>query len=305
MGSQAKHWCFTLNNWTYDDISALVAAAPLPDNENPTFSYLVFGRELGESGTPHLQGFFSLCSKLRLRQCKALAGLQRAHLQIARGTPQQAATYCKKDGDFDEYGTLSTSQGKRSDWERLKDHIKDQDSAPTLKDLGEIFPSLVGRYPRSVQNFVHMYGRKPTLVDGPLRPWQRQLDDAVNLPPDDRSITFVVDENGKSGKSWLTRYWFSKRDDMQRLSIGKRDDLAYAIDVTKRLFIFDIPRGSMEFLQYSILEQLKDQMIFSPKYESQAKILSDKVHVIVFSNEHPDRTKMTDDRYKIINIRQI
>lgn len=94
----------------------------------------------------------------------------------------------------------------------------------------------------------------------------------------------------------------SKRDDLQRLSIGRRDDLAFAIDVSKRLFVFDIPRGSMEYLQYNILEQLKDQMVFSPKYQSATKILPHPVHVIVFTNENPDLTKMTPDRYKIFNI---
>jgi len=91
-------------------------------------------------------------------------------------------------------------------------------------------------------------------VDGTFRPWQQGLDESIEEDPDDRKVTFVVDENGNKGKSWLTRYWFSKRDDIQRLSIGKRDDLAYAIDVTKRVFVFDIPRGSMEYLQYNILE---------------------------------------------------
>ena len=113
---------------------------------------------------------------------------------------------------------------------------------------------------------------------------------------------FVVDPEGNKGKSWLTRYWFTKRTDMQRLSIGKRDDLAYAIDVTKRVFVFDIPRGSMEYLQYNILEQLKDQMMFSPKYESACKIINHKVHVVVFCNEEPDMEKMTQDRYKILRI---
>lgn len=308
MGSQAKHWVFTLNNYTHDEQARIVSGAPLPDDPNgdqSTFSYLVIGREVGRNGTPHLQGFLSLRTKLRLRAVKALPGLGRAHLEISRGTVAQAATYCKKDGDFDEYGTPTNSQGKRSEWEALREHIKAQDTPPTLRDLGEVFPSLVGRYPTNVLRFVDMYGVKPVLVDGPLRQWQLHLNQRVDGEPDDREINFIVDENGKSGKSWLTRYWFSTRDDMQRLSIGKRDDLAFAIDPSKKLFVFDIPRGSMEFLQYSVLEQLKDQMIFSPKYESRSKVLPHKVHVVVFSNEAPDLTKMTADRYRVTHIRQV
>jgi len=103
----------------------------------------------------------------------------------------------------------------------------------------------------------------------------------------------------------LTRKWISSRDDVQRFSVGKRDDLAFAIDVTKFLFIFDIPRGQSEFLQYGVLEQLKDQLIFSPKYMFICKVIHHKVHVVVFMNEEPDRNKMTADRYHIINIRNL
>jgi hypothetical protein len=220
---------------------------------------------------------------------------------VSRGSPAQAILYCKKDGDYIEIGELpAVSQGKRSDFEQLKEWIKSEDPAPSLKDVGEKFPSLLGRYPKACQQFINMFGVKPTLVDGPLRPWQQRVVELVNLPPDDRRIIFCVDPDGKKGKSWLTRYWFSTRDDMQRLSIGKRDDLAFAIDTTKKLFIFDIPRGQLQYLQYSILEQLKDQMLFSPKYESQSKIIPHKVHVLVMTNEEPDRTQMTPDRYKVI-----
>lgn len=272
--------------------------------DNPSsFRYLVFGREVGDSGTPHLQGFFILETKLRLRQVRLLAGLQRAHLEVSRGSPQEASDYCKKDGDFDEFGELPSGQGTRTDFEQLKEWIKDQDPAPTRSDLAENFPSLYGRYKSSCLEFVEMFGRKPRLVDGELRPWQQQLDERINVEPDDRKVMFVVDPDGNKGKSWLTRYWFSTRNDIQRLSIGKRDDLAFAIDVTKRVFVFDIPRGSMEFLQYSILEQLKDQLLFSPKYESSCKVLTQKVHVVVFCNEEPDRNKMSDDRYNILRIR--
>lgn len=293
--NQAKRWCFTLNNPTPLEVQNLQAT---PEN---TFSYLIFGHEVGDNGTPHLQGYFILQTKLRLRQIKLLPGFARAHLEVSRGTPAQAALYCKKDGNFEEFGELPQgNQGKRTDFEQLKEWIKEQNPAPTLRDVGELFPSLLGRYPRAVQQFINLFGQRPALVDGPLRPWQQRIVELVNLAPDDRRIIFVVDPDGKKGKSWLTRYWYSNRTDMQRLSIGKRDDLAFAIDTTKKLFVFDVPRGQLQYLQHSVLEQLKDQMIFSPKYESQSKILPTKVHVVVFTNEEPDRTLMTPDRYQVI-----
>ena len=257
MPHAAKRWVFTVNNPSGADEQALLGATD-------TFQYLVIGRERGNSGTPHLQGFLILRVKLRLANVKQLNGLQRAHLEPARGTNEQAAAYCKKDGDFDEIGELPTSQGKRSDFDSLKEWIKEQETRPTNRDVAEQFPSLWGRYRSACIDFLDMFSARPTLVEGNLRPWQQNLDDKINEDPDDRKILFVVDPDGNKGKSWLTRKWFTTRDDLQRLSIGKRDDLAFAIDVSKRVFVFDIPRGQSELLQYSILEQLKDQMIFSP-----------------------------------------
>jgi hypothetical protein len=303
--SRAKHWCFTLNNWTHAEQAAILSLGPALDNPTAVCDYVIIGREVGSNSTPHLQGFLSLRARLRLANVKALPGLGRAHLEVARGTPHQAATYCKKDGDFDERGECPSSKGKRTDFESLKEWIKEQDPAPTHRDLAENFPSLWGRYQRACIGFLEMFGRKPTLVEGPLRPWQRDLDERVRQEPDDRSVFFVVDPEGNKGKSWMTRYWYTSRDDIQRFAIGKREDLAYAIDVSKKLFVFDIPRGQLELLQYSILEQLKDRMIFSSKYESCSKVLPHKCHVVVFTNEEPDRSKMTRDRFKILRITNI
>ena len=139
-----------------------------------------------------------------------------------------------------------------------------------------------------------------------LRQWQQSVHDLVDQEPNDREVIFVHDDNGNTGKSYLTRYWFSVYPDMvQLLSIGKRDDLAHAIDKSKRLFIFDVPRGGMQFLQYTILEQLKNRVIFSPKYDSTTKVLKQVPHVVVFCNEEPDRNKMTRDRYKVVHIRTL
>lgn len=74
------------------------------------------------------------------------------------------------------------------------------------------------------------------------------------------------------------------------------------IDVRSNIFLFNVAREQMQFLQYSVLEMMKDRMISSPKYESQMKILHDTPHVIVFSNEQPDYAKMSADRFKVTNL---
>lgn len=288
--TQAKRWCFTLNNYTAAEERHIL------DNVD-SYDYLIVGKEEGESGTPHLQGFVIFKQRLRLANVKLLIG-NRCHIEHTKGTPQQASDYCKKDGDFAEHGTLP-SPGKRNDFEQLRDWFKECTEYPTDLEVLEQFPSLWGRYRNSCIEFRRLLAPSIPIVDGDFREWQSIVNDVVEGEPHPRKIGFVVDPEGNHGKSWLTAYWYTKRTDVQRLSIGKRDDLAYAIDCSKSLFVFDIPRGQLEYLQYSVLEQLKDRMIFSPKYESTTKILMKTPHVIVFTNEEPDYNKMTSDRYEV------
>lgn len=100
--SGAKNWCFTLNNYTENDENLLELLF-----QNGHVNYIVFGREIGEEGTPHLQGFVQFKKKLRLRQAKSFIS-PRCHLEPMAGTATQASMYCKKDGDFQEFGNMVT-----------------------------------------------------------------------------------------------------------------------------------------------------------------------------------------------------
>lgn len=291
---QARRWCFTINN--YSDADQIVLRLVVQSGDA---KFLIFGRERGESGTPHLQGFVIFDRPRRLRAAKGLIS-PRAHLEPARGTSDQAATYCRKENDFEEFGSIPNEQGKRNDFADFKQWVLDCPTKPTARDIASEFPTLFIRYGRILE-WVDLIYPPPELVTGDPRPWQSGLGQTLNEPAGDRKIIFVVDPIGGCGKSWFIRWWLSTHGtDTQRLSIGKRDDLAYAIDESKRFFLFDIPRSQSEYLQYSVLEQLKDRMVFSPKYASRNKLLQHTPHVVVFMNEEPDYNKLTADRFEII-----
>ena len=90
---------FTLNNPTAEE----TVGSFLSNSES--IEYFVFGRETGEEGTPHLQGYLQLNKKQTLKWLKKHIH-KTAHWEIMRGTPKQASDYCKKDGDFVEVGEL-------------------------------------------------------------------------------------------------------------------------------------------------------------------------------------------------------
>lgn len=121
--SRNYNYCFTINNPTLNDKNLLIAAQPI--------KYLIWGNETGADGTPHYQGL--IC----WRNAKTLAAtkryLPRAHLEVMRGTFEQAAEYCKKDGDFTERGTLPKDPREKGDDERAR-----WESAWALATLGRI-----------------------------------------------------------------------------------------------------------------------------------------------------------------------
>jgi len=295
---QSRHWVFTVNNWTSDDEDRLVTAAP-------SLTYLCFGYETSASGTPHLQGYAIFPRVKRPSEAKAVLG-QRAHVEPKRGSPEQASTYCKKDGLFKEFGECPRSAGSRGQFDTFIEWVMSRNdgkgSVPNDREIAQAFPALFVRYSRKLRELAIHHCPHPVLESGTnLLPWQQTLHDVlINPPPDDRSILFYVDEEGGKGKSWFQRYMLSNYPDkVQILSAGKRDDIAHAIEAHKSIFLFNIPRQSMEYFNYNIIEQLKDKMVFSPKYDSCTKILNSTPHVVIFSNEEPKADALTEDRYII------
>lgn len=292
---QGKRWVFTLNNYEADDLLRL--------RELPV-RYLVFGFENApDTGTRHLQGFVIFDTNKRFNAAKEAIGT-RAHLELAHGTSAQAAQYCKKEGNYEERGDIPNEQGKRNDWERLREWIDELGRKPTERELCTQWPHLVGRYGAGVDRVVSAMCPPIVLTTSePRAGWQARLDEILDGEPDARKVYFYVDINGNTGKSWFCQHMMStKPTQTQILRVGRRDDLAHSIDESKTIFLFDVPRQMMKFFQYSVCEMLKDRMVYSPKYASKMKILPTVPHVVVFSNEPPDKNAMSRDRYAITHL---
>lgn len=302
MVNQTRHWIFTVNNWTAADEDVLIALGS-------TESYIVWGYETGLSGTPHLQGYVVFERVKRFSEAQRLLP-EGAHLEVKRGSPQQASDYCKKDGLFKEFGILPSLSRGNSQFDSFVEWIVScrdaSGSVPSERDIANHFPLLWLRYERKLRQLALYLTPTPEIVpiESTLRPWQNGLFAELNVEcSNDREIIFYVDEIGGAGKSFFQRYMYTQSPDrVQLLSVGRRDDLAHAIDPTKEVFLFNVGRQQMEFFPYAVVEALKDRVVFSPKYDSTTKILAICPHVVVFCNEMPDMRRLTDDRYDIRNI---
>lgn len=146
---------FTLNNWRSDHEDTLKTV--------PT-KYLCYGKETGESGTPHLQGFVIFDKTKALTSLKKL--IPEAHWEIAKGTSQQASDYCKKqDSDFFESGLL-TQQGKRTDLSSAIETLREG----SIQAVAEEHPEVFVKYGRGLRDLA-LTLRKPYTHDDVRGVW--------------------------------------------------------------------------------------------------------------------------------------
>lgn len=120
MSSQARRWCFTLNNPSFQDglfdLDAGWEAA----------RYAIYQSERGEAGTPHHQGYVEFKSPKRLSWCRKL--IPGAHWEPARGTQEENTAYCSKQegrvgGPWTMGQPSSSGQGARSDLLAIQEAI--------------------------------------------------------------------------------------------------------------------------------------------------------------------------------------
>lgn len=107
---RSTNWCWTLNNYTDIEERTIIAC--------DWVNYGVFGKEIGEENTPHLQGYFELKTKRTLASLKRKLG-DRIHWEIRKGTQEQAVVYCKKDNNVTEWG-VPKAQGARNDLDNIR-----------------------------------------------------------------------------------------------------------------------------------------------------------------------------------------
>lgn len=294
--SIGKNWCFTLNNYVNADIDRLSHLV-----EQGKATYLIYGKEIGEQGTPHLQGVICATTRKRMAQIKNIIG-SNPHVEIVRNIIR-SIQYCKKEGDWTEFGAR-IQQGQRSDLESFKSDVKA--GVLDLATIRETHSDTYAKYTRFCLEYIQDNYPVLEIPTYDLRSWQTFLSQKLDIEPDRRKIIFVVDEVGNSGKSWFA-HWYTqkKKDESQVLLPGKKSDMAFILKPNLKYVFLDAPRSKQgEFIQYDFLEDLKNGYVFSNKYESRIKTYA-PLHLVVNMNERPDMTKLSEDRYDIVNIRQL
>lgn len=301
-GQRTTKWCTTVNNYTDDTIHYIKTEG------HNWCKYIIVGIEKGENGTPHLQCFVETKTNMRrdLMQKRVFdTSAMHSEFKSKNSTEHQAAEYCKKEGNWFEFGTppkpdKKTMQGERNDLNTFKEYVKNDKGNSTFAEYRELFSQIASKYGPFFRNYINDVRTQfiPKTYGIP-RKWQIALKDLMDHYKNDREIIFVVCPKGNTGKSWFANwYWSHNPTRVQIMEPGKKADMAYELCGTKPVVILDCPRSKQgDFIQYDFLEAVKNKRVFSPKYEATTKTFTETTTMVVLMNEPPDYTKLSVDRY--------
>jgi len=147
---RSRNFVFTCNNYLPSHIEMLT---------HVDCRYMAYAYEIGESGTPHLQGFVCFDSgKTTSAVIKKLPG---CHVEVMRGTIEDSLAYCSKENELVERGERPMSQKKKGETEQQR--WKDMRIAAEEGRLDDIDPQIRFMHPRTVE-----YHRNKHLRERPL-----------------------------------------------------------------------------------------------------------------------------------------
>ena len=136
--SQARDWCFTINNPVQTEQEFLSYLQSVPD-----LRYVVFQREKApETGTEHYQGYFEFTQPKWFTTIKKYLSKEHigvdAHIEARRGKRSQAREYCMDEEtrispQYYEYGEF-IEDGERTD---LTDIMHDIENRMSFYDLSK------------------------------------------------------------------------------------------------------------------------------------------------------------------------
>lgn len=162
MTSRKRDYCFTINNYNDEDIEELHKL------ENcDKVRYLIVGREVGDNGTPHIQGYVYFNNAIIFDTVKKF--LKRAHISACRGNPEQNIAYCSKDGDFYEHGTKPDTQKRKG--EKGLEYWNTQKRLCIEGKIEEIDPKLFVTHYRSIRSIQKDYAVMPLNAEDVTGEW--------------------------------------------------------------------------------------------------------------------------------------
>jgi len=258
--SGSKRWPFTWNNYPEDWVAQMAPGLDRCD--------WIGVPEVGESGTPHIQGYVEFPVKVRPIGYKGMP--KEIHWgdeygKPAKGTRAHNIGYCTKGPNNIPFSWTVGKEGNLKVPRQMK------------------FP-----------------------WENNMKDWQKDILEMIKEDPNDRGIHWYYGD-GNIGKTDFCKYLCARHNGIVLSGKGadvRNAVCTYLKDTGEfpELCIFPIPMSfNTEYLSYESLENVKDMFFYSGKYEGGA-VNGPRPHVLVFANSEPDYSKMKADRWVVKEI---
>jgi len=148
--------------------------------------------------------------------------------------------------------------------------------------------------------------RKLKLIT-PREGWQQDIVNLVQTEPNDRDIHWYWETTGGVGKTSLCKYLVVKHGAI--ILGGKAADIRNGIldylntnGNVPDIVVINLTRSQETFVSYEGIENIKDMLFYSGKYEG-GMVCGVPPHLIIFSNFAPQKYKVSSDRWCVTEIK--
>ena len=242
----SKSYAFTLNNYTQADVDYF--------STYQDCHHLYIGKEVADSGTPHLQGYVCWGSSKRMTAVHKLhAAWKRTALGVSiPGRAKINRKYCLKGEQSHEeweemkdkgpnYGKnvqivadhCDLAQGQRTDIDEFRDAIL---SGATQLELYAEYPQLMAKYRNFYQDLRKLYLKRRDYPGNGQRNRRRDIDLQIHWGVPGGGKSEVANAAGAFGLDLASKGWFDGYDDEEAVRIEEFDWQKFDIDVVKKLF---------------------------------------------------------------------
>jgi len=255
---RSRNWCFTLNNYSEDEYIKTKEFCDLLCK-----NYRI-GKEKGEKGTPHLQGFFQFKNQITFKSLKKKLSQisQGFHIEKMKGSIKDNIKYCEKEGNsvkpltFKEkiIEDILNNEYNNVIWKKWQQDILDiLDEKPDNRKINFIVDIEGNKGKSYLAKYIIMKKKGVIIADG-------------------------------------------KKDNIFNQICQSIEN-----EIVPKIIILDVPRYNIEYLNYGCIEQIKNGFIYSGKYEG-GQCIFPIPHVFIFMNTSPETHKLSKDRFNIVSV---
>ena len=142
---------------------------------------------------------------------------------------------------------------------------------------------------------------------GNLRHWQSDVLQLIQGEPNDRLVYWLFELGGGVGKTAFAKYLAIKHGAL--VLGGRGSDIKYGVGKwirshgELRCAVFHFTRSVEGYVSYQAIEEVKDGIFYSSKYESEMVVFNPPF-ILCLANFPPEMEKLSADRWKVGVIRE-